>query len=77
MRRLTGYFDHKGVPIREGDILLSGMRRGDPSGWTKERVDWNGKEWVLSDLKTGERMQFQYDERLLEVVKPSPKGRES
>jgi hypothetical protein len=53
------------------------MRRGDPSGWTKERVDWNGKEWVLSDLKTGERMQFQYDERLLEVVKPSPKGRES
>jgi len=67
--RLTGYFDHKGVAIREGDLLRTGMRRGDPKGWTLERVYWSGKEWFLSDVKTGEMMQFQYDERLREVVK--------
>lgn len=70
-RRLTGYFDATGLPIREGSILRTGMRRGDPKGWTTERVVWlpKSKEWGLADLKTGERMQFQYDQQLRFLVK--------
>jgi len=65
-KRFTGFKDAKGQRIFDGDILETGMRRDDPKGWTTEKVVWGNldKEWLLEDLKTGEKMQMQYDKRL-------------
>lgn len=35
---LTGLVDRNGQPICEDEVILVGMREGDASGWTKERV---------------------------------------
>ena len=69
-KRSTGYFDRHGTMIREGDHLRTGMRRNDPKGWTTEKVVWSAwnKTWLLADLKTKEKMQFQYDQELREIV---------
>lgn len=70
-KEFTGLLDKDRDRIYNGDLILSGMRRGDANGWTTERVrklrkkyrPWN-YEWVLADPKTGELMEMQWDQEL-------------
>lgn len=65
---MTGLMDRRGVEIRNGQLIRAGMRRGDPTGWTVERVMRRAGEWVLCDPMTGERMEMQQDPELREIV---------
>lgn len=71
----TGLMDKHGVEIHQGDVIRSGMRRGDPAGWSEELVDWCGGEWVLRCPKTGEKMQMQNDSELREIIGYQRQGR--
>ncbi len=67
----TGLLDAKGCPIFEGDLIWSGMRRGDNRGWTLECVIWARGSWMLADPKTGELMAMQPDPMLrIKVDRP-------
>lgn len=70
LMQYTGLLDKNGKEIYEGDILRSGMRRGYSGGYTNDQVVWGEKsgEWLLADLKTGEKMQMQNDPKLREVI---------
>jgi hypothetical protein len=64
--KFTGLLDANCKKIFEGDLVWAGMRRGDPRGWTLERVVWlpRDKEWGLQNHETDERMQMQWDQEL-------------
>jgi hypothetical protein len=78
-RESTGLLDKNMNRIFTGDWILSGMRRGDPSGWSKERVvrkrsklkslfmseDWC--DWCLVN-ELGETMDMQLDQELRELI---------
>jgi len=61
----TGLLDNQLRRIHEGDMIWAGMRRGDMSGWSLERVvrGCGDEPWLLENLK-GERMQMQWDQNL-------------
>jgi hypothetical protein len=68
--QFTGLLDANLDRIYEGDLIWSGMRRGDPNGFTVERVvkrkapkPWQSP-WALADPKTGELMAMQDDQQL-------------
>jgi hypothetical protein len=65
----TKLLDRHCKRIYEGSILRTGMRRDYMGGWTVSKVVLGQNlEWLLADLKTGEKMQMQYDQELRELV---------
>ena len=71
----TGLKDRGGLDIYEGEVIMTGMRRDDHAGWTKERVVrmkrpwsqfWKPIEWALENPDTPRDglMQMQSDEQL-------------
>lgn len=70
MKRFTGLLDRNLNRIYEGDLLRSGMRRGDHRGWTTEIVAaLPSGEWALMDRATQTEFgQMQWDQELREVV---------
>lgn len=71
--KFTGLLDRHCLKIYEGDLIWNGMRRGDPNGWTVERVVKKPRRkckavdldpWYLADPITGEIGQMQWDQEL-------------
>lgn len=72
LRRFTKLFDANSLPIYEGDIISTGMRRGDDAGWTEEVVAWQEScnEWALLPMPNfgHEFMQMQHDRQLRKLT---------
>jgi len=73
LRRFTRLFDKDGLPIYEGDLLRTGMRRDDDAGWTTEIVAWQEScnEWALLPAPANfghEFMQMQHDQELRQLT---------
>lgn len=77
-RVFTGLLDRNLNKIYEGDMLWIGMRRGDDTGWTCDRVGRRNRrglswftrvtEWILVS-PYGETMQMQNDQELRDLRK--------
>ena len=44
-REFTGLLDKNGDRLYVGDLVNVGMRRNDPSGWTKEKIARRYSKW--------------------------------
>ena len=67
--------DRNGTPLKVGDLILSGMRRDSPNGWTIERVGEHNGSPILVDPKTGETMAWSWDAQLRIKLTPEVESR--
>jgi len=63
-------FDRDGRKLEIGDLVLVGMRVGDPTGWTLERVAEYEGEPRLADPTTGVFMGWPLNTSLMVLMPP-------